>query len=332
MIKTPLVSVICTCYNQAMYIDKALDSVMSQTYPSIELIVIDDASTDQSAAQIRMWQKAHPAVICIFHIQNQGICASFNEGLRLSKGAYIIDFSGDDLMLPERIATQVAFFQQAPISVGIVYSNILWINAQGKALYPLYRQSPIVPYKTTFELLLAKSFIASPSMMTKRLVYETLGGYNEALAYEDLDFWFRSARQWEYGYQPSILTLVRKSAASFSMRFNQVENPLLLTAYEVCKQTIAKGLFPDEQKALNQRIERYVYRAFFTHHFELVQQLTALLLPPKKYSIQVVTFLATCRLKTNCLFRLYHKLHTQIEYIYQKLYLWKILSHNTPSS
>lgn len=329
MEKSPLVSVICTCYNQAPYVVEALDSVVAQSYPHIELIVIDDASTDDSASRIRQWQKRNPAVLCIFHLENQGICASFNEGFRQSTGTYLVDFAADDLMLPERIAEQVAFFQASSTSVGVVYSNILWINAQGIPLQSLYQQP--MPQGKVFEKLLAKSFIAAPSMMSRRQVFEALDGYNEALAYEDLDFWFRSARHWEYGYIPQILTLVRKSNQSFSTQFNQVGNAVLFSAYRVCQQTMM-GLNARQQKALAQRIERYLYRAFFTHHFTLVLQLAELLPTPKKKLIYVVTYLAKGRLKTNGLFRHYCWLKAQVQYIFQPISLWKILLQSIPFS
>src|SRR5687767_6161263 len=103
----PLVSVICLCYNQARFVREAVASVLAQTYPHVELIIVDDASTDDSAAVIRSIVQDNPAIRCLVLEKNVGNCKAFNTGLSLAKGDYIIDLAADDLLLPRRIESGV---------------------------------------------------------------------------------------------------------------------------------------------------------------------------------------------------------------------------------
>ena len=96
----PLVSVICISYNHAPYIKEALNSLFAQTYANIEIILMDDASTDDSQTILKQQKEGHDIKL-ILHTTNQGYTKTFNQGLKESAGAYIIDFSLDDVMEPE---------------------------------------------------------------------------------------------------------------------------------------------------------------------------------------------------------------------------------------
>ena len=100
----PLVSVVCLCYNHARFLREALDSVLAQTYPNIEVIVVDDCSTDGSVSIIQEYIAKHPYIKFISTGHNRGNTTAFNMGWRASHGAYIIDFATDDALLPERVA------------------------------------------------------------------------------------------------------------------------------------------------------------------------------------------------------------------------------------
>ena len=90
--KIPLVSVICTAYNHEEFIDEALASVARQTYPNIELIIIDNASTDHTLSRIDLFCQQHPYAHRIANAWNKGLCAAFNQGLARAGGRYIIDW------------------------------------------------------------------------------------------------------------------------------------------------------------------------------------------------------------------------------------------------
>lgn len=104
---SPLVTVLCLCYNHARFVAEAIDSVFAQTYQPIQLIVVDDGSADNSAQVIEQMLRDHSDVLFLKHTHNQGYCASLNEALKHAKGEFIIDLSGDDVLLPQRVSSGV---------------------------------------------------------------------------------------------------------------------------------------------------------------------------------------------------------------------------------
>src|SRR5476651_469928 len=124
----PLVSVIIASYNHGPYIEQSILSVLGQTYPNIELLVVDDGSSDDSVERIRRLQSEHGFD---FQVQeNQGLTRTLNGAIARSKGSLIAPFGSDDIMLPDRIAIQVAHMDGKP-EVGICAGNIELMDAQG---------------------------------------------------------------------------------------------------------------------------------------------------------------------------------------------------------
>lgn len=128
----PVVSVIIASYNHGRYIEECILSVLGQTYPNIELLVIDDGSTDDSVERIQRLQAVHGFDFRVQ--QNQGLTNTLNEAVARCSGSLIVPFGSDDIMLPERIAVQVAYMDGKP-EVGICAGNIELIDADGN-LFP----------------------------------------------------------------------------------------------------------------------------------------------------------------------------------------------------
>ena len=109
MIKDPFISVIIASYNHAPYIEDSIHSVLQQTYPNIELLVVDDGSKDDSVEKIKKMQAQYGFD---FRSQaNQGLAKTLNDCIARSQGRLIAPFGSDDVMLPERIKTQVEYLQ-----------------------------------------------------------------------------------------------------------------------------------------------------------------------------------------------------------------------------
>src|SRR5690349_7222728 len=120
--ESPLVSVICLSYNHARFAEEAIQSVLSQTYSNVELIVVDDASNDNSV-QIIEQQIRHRSDIKFLSLKkNLGHCKAFNQGYALAKGEYIIDLAADDVLLPNKIETGVKELEEAGDSYGVHFS------------------------------------------------------------------------------------------------------------------------------------------------------------------------------------------------------------------
>lgn len=256
----PLVSIIAICYNHSSFIIEAIESIFEQSYSNIEVILIDDASTDDSAEKIKQLQKKYSDIWVIMHNENCGITKSFNEGLKVSKGNYIIDFATDDILLPDRVSNGVQTFEKLDQSYGVNFTNALIINESGKKTgyhYPVNNKGKAKfppPDGDVYAEILSKYFICAPSMMFRREVIENLHGYDEKLYYEDFDFWVRSSRKFKYVYTDSVLVKKRIHTSSLSNAQYNPEIDYARSTYEVCKKALDLNKNEVEKKALNERI------------------------------------------------------------------------------
>lgn len=274
----PLVTVIAISYNHAAYIKEALESVFNQTYPHIELIIVDDASTDTSADVIKESIQGR-SVQFFKNDLNAGNCQSFNKAFALSKGKYIIDFALDDLMYPARIEKQVALFQQSGNEVGVVFTNVDLIDADGNTLnthYPAFHHkhhTSKIPVGNVFDAVLSQYYINPVGMMVRREVFEKLNGYDSSLAYEDFDFWIRSARLFEYRYLPEILSAKRNVPSSLSTGFNSAyKRSLFASTLKVCKKAWWLCRSDIEKEALVKRCRYEARQAYKYNYADLVEE------------------------------------------------------------
>lgn len=314
------VSVICTSFNQQAYVDAALQSVVEQTYPLVEMIVIDNGSTDGTANRILAFTQRNPAIQFIQNQTNAGLNRAFNQGLALTRGRYVIDLSADDQLLPNRIADQVARFEALDDYPAVVFSNAAYIDPNGRLLgfhYAVdawgHARCP-VPAGDVFRSVLASYFICTPTMMMRRAVLTELGGYDENLAYEDFDFWVRSARLYPYAYVDAVLTLKRQCPNSLSSQVVLPGNTLLPSTLVVCQKALDRCRTPDEYQALARRIRTFVRKAFYAEQFGLALEFAALLRRIERPGLVCGLILGLCRLRlpVNFLYRHYLSVSTTI--------------------
>jgi len=285
--KEPLVSVICLSYNHEKFVQEAIHSVIHQTYKNIEIIVVDDASNDRSQEIIQKLVIEFPFIQFLPIEKNFGNCKAFNLGFALSKGEYIIDFATDDIMMPERIAKQVNQFQSLPQDFGVAFSDATYVDEQGEVLRQhyeyLFRKKLLreIPQGDVYTKVISRYFIASPTMMVKRIVMEKLGGYDESLAYEDFDFWVRSSREYKYALLNESLTKIRKAGKSMSTGWYKIGDKQLHSTYLVCKKAQKLNKNADENNALIIRIRYEIRQSVFSKNtteaklfFELLCELT----------------------------------------------------------
>lgn len=259
---TPIVSIVALCYNHERFVREAVESVLAQTYPAIEIILVDDASTDNSAGEIRKLSVEHPNIQVVLLAKNIGNCKAFNVGWRKAKGEFIIDFATDDVMLPDRIEKQVDHFQSLGPEYGVVFTDASYIDETGKLIRHhhehLFKKGMIklIPEGDIFRNVLKRYFISGPTMMVRMEVMQVLNGYDENLAYEDFDFWVRSSRIFKYGFLNERLTNVRKLTQSMSTSLYQAGDRQLHSTYLVCRK--GKDLCRDAEDT-NALIVRVAY-------------------------------------------------------------------------
>ena len=261
----PLVSVIVMCYQHGAYVQEAIESVLTQDYAAIELIVSDDGSTDESQQVIKALARQHPQIKTVLHAQNQGYTRSFNQAWRQSQGEYIIDLAADDVLLPGRVQAQVKYFLQQSAQTGVIYTDAHYINARGAYLHAHFGPAPAKvadeepPSGDLYARLLFGYLIAAPTMMIRREVLEQLGGYDESLSYEDFDFWIRSARDWHYAYLPQVTTHIRLLTGSLSSQQYRPGSKQLEDTFAICQKAAALNRSEAEHRALVNRL-RYEHR------------------------------------------------------------------------
>lgn len=125
----PVVSVLMSVYNCEEYLREAVDSILNQTFMDFEFIIIDDGSTDSTAAILAEYERKFTR-LCIHHQTNQGVIASLNMGLELAQGKYIARMDADNVSLPERLAKQVDFLETHP-EIGVLGTGAQIMDGYG---------------------------------------------------------------------------------------------------------------------------------------------------------------------------------------------------------
>lgn len=284
MHNNPLVTVICLCYNHADFVIESLESVLKQTHSNVELIIADDFSTDNSVEVIQNWLKNHPEIQFLVNKENLGNTKTFNQGLKLSKGDFIIDLAADDLLKPDCIENQLKGFEETSYeNVGLIYGNAELITGKGdfiKDYFPTDSNRQRIKSQPTGDiyigLLNGNNNLCSISGLVKREVYDKLKGYDESLAYEDYDFWIRAARIYNFDYVDKILvqkrvltdsmyTLLTKKKDKRTRHFNY-------STYVVLKKAFALNRNKKEFIAMLKRIHFEMSVAYKTRDFVLLMK------------------------------------------------------------
>jgi glycosyltransferase involved in cell wall biosynthesis len=295
-------------------VKESLFSVINQTYQVLELIVVDDASTDHSSSVIQEFVQEHPHIQFFINEQNLGNCRSFNKALALARGKYIIDLAADDVLLDTRIEKQVNKFETLEASYGVIFTNAMYINEQSQVIsfhYPVDRQGHArqrVPWGNVYESILRGYFICTPTMIMRKSLLEELGGYDENLSYEDFDLWVRSARNYKYYYLDEVLTLKRKVKGSLSTKFYQVRmNHLLASTLAVCWKAKELNRTPSEEDSLAVNVRYHLRQSFYTENFNLVFEFNKLLKLTGKtdFITQVILWLSTYQIPVSGIYKLY---------------------------
>uniref|UniRef100_UPI004049E02D glycosyltransferase family 2 protein n=1 Tax=Flavobacterium sp. TaxID=239 RepID=UPI004049E02D len=266
MQNNPLVSVICLSYNHASFVVDALESVLNQSYANIELIIADDCSTDNSKAVIEDWLKKHPNILFLPNDVNLGNTKTFNNAAKHAKGNYFIDLAADDILLPNCVELQIKAFQNSDhTNLGIVYANINLVNENGKFISVYYNEDENPESGDIYEMVISRSTkICSVASMIKKEVFETVGYYDESLAYEDLDLWVRASRIFNFEYIPKVLAQKRELPTSLSAHFskknNKITKHLHLSTLKIFEKIISLNKTKKEHEAVLGRMKFEMYK------------------------------------------------------------------------
>ncbi|MCA1469234.1 glycosyltransferase [Bradyrhizobium sp. IC3195] len=191
----PSVSIVMAAYNASRYLRESVDSILAQTFRDFEFVIIDDGSTDDSAAIIASYADQRVRLISHAHA---GLVASLNRAVSEARAPLIARMDADDRALPNRLARQVAFLDNNP-EIDILCTDVFIIAAEGKRVGQQV-QLGVNNGLVRDGLLHRRRMkpIIHPSVMMRRQVIDSLGGYREFRYAEDHDFWLRAVDRFNF--------------------------------------------------------------------------------------------------------------------------------------
>ena len=200
MMTLPKVSVIIPTYNYAQYVGIAVESVLDQSYPDLEILVVDDGSTDKTQATLR----PYTPWIHYYYKDNGGTASALNFGITRASGKYICWLSADDIFLPDKIAKQVSLMENQP-TLGFSYTSFIVIDGGGNKQYEVH--SPFYgDHREMVIKLMEGCFINGSSVMMRKSAIDQVGLFDESMAtVHDYELWFRLLKSYPCGFLNELL-------------------------------------------------------------------------------------------------------------------------------
>ena len=203
------VSIVIPCYNQARFLAEAIESALAQTYPNIEIVVVDDGSTDNTAAVTTRYERVH-----YIHQRNQGLPAARNTGLRHSLGRMLVFLDADDRLLPGAVSEGVRHLLEHEDSA-LASGEHRYIKDDGTILQEWKR---VMPGSNHFEALLRGNYIGMiAAVIFRRSAIESVGAFDTSLnACEDYDLYLRIAAQFPISAHDRVVAEYRRHDGAMS--------------------------------------------------------------------------------------------------------------------
>jgi len=189
-VEEKLVSVVIPLYDRGDYIGEAIDSLLCQTYENIEIIVVDDCSTDEGRSVVESYR--YDRVKLIKNKKNMGISYTRTRGLKVAGGEYIALLDSDDIAMPHRIAKQVKYLEENPM-VGVVGSNrIEFCDGKETGISKHWLEAGEIKVALLFDMPMS-----NPSLMMRRKIIEEFCYDSDYVVAEDYEFLYRVSKKWD---------------------------------------------------------------------------------------------------------------------------------------
>lgn len=223
-----LVSVIVPVYNRAHLVTETVASILGQTYQNIEIILINDGSTDNSLDVIQALQHEYPDVIRIIDQENQGQTVARNQGIRQAQGKYIAFLDSDDLWMTDKLEQQVPLFDKG---VGLVYGGVEFIDEYGETTRFEFCDPSV--QGNIYPQLLVKNRMTGGSVVVLAEALEMVGVFDpEFKAAENWDLWLRVCKEYQ-------ARLVNKPVVKYRLHQNNMSKDVMLMQ-DAKRQIMAK--------------------------------------------------------------------------------------------
>lgn len=219
----PLISVIVPAYNAETFIAETIDSILSQTYPNIEILVVDDGSQDSTPEIVKAFAEKNQNIILLQQL-NKGVASARNLAIEKSKGEYIAPIDADDIWFPKKLEKQMQLMLESDPSLGMVYTWSVYLNEDStltKTCQTSYFEGNIF-----IPLLYGNCLGNASSPLIRRSCISKVGGYNcelkeqKAQGCEDWELYLRIAEYYKVKVVPEVLVGYRQVIGSMS--FNAV--------------------------------------------------------------------------------------------------------------
>ena len=262
----PLVSIIMPAYNAEKYIQESIESVLAQTYQNWELLIVNDASTDNTKAIINNYL-SDPRIKIINHQKNKGLAQTRNTGIEQSTGEYITFLDTDDLWTPAKLERQIEYHRQYP-EFPVSHTNYIIFKENGEIRRPLrLRFKPSFTMRgQLYKRLLAENMIGVLTVMIRADILKSFGGFDGTLrSAEDHDLWLRLSKvNIPFGY-------INESLARYRVHGNSLSRAISKFKRER-KKLLAKhvGIKPDANR--NSRIAWSNYYHHFAFEYKAKKQ------------------------------------------------------------
>lgn len=254
----PLVSAIIPTYNRAHIICEAVDSVLAQTYPHIEVILVDDGSKDDTLARLQQYGNR----IRVVSQANSGPAAARNRGIAVARGDLIAFLDSDDIWLPSKIERQVSLMRRAGASVPCCLSNIMmkW-NSGDRASFDIALLKPSAEegvWLNPDEVLATRFVLFNQGVMIRREVLQKIGIFDESIRYlEDVEFPQRLSLEGPWAFIETPLVVWRESMTNSVYKNSQRDD---LCTRECMVEVLETHLKRVEAAGGDARLRRYVSR------------------------------------------------------------------------
>jgi cellulose synthase/poly-beta-1,6-N-acetylglucosamine synthase-like glycosyltransferase len=273
----PTVSVVIPAFNSAGCIRRAIDSALAQTPPPLEVIVVDDGSTDDTAEVVG----AYPEPVRLVRQENGGPGAARNHGVRIARGEWIGLLDADDAWLPQKPAIQAPFTRDPKVAV--VHAAVLAGTTQS------------IPKRATFERLWSRNVVKTSTVLVRKAAFEEVGGFDEdraLIGVEDYNLWLRFARAgWEIVYCAEVVCDKTEVAGSLS---NQIER--FVKAEQANVEKLASQLHLPEEMVRRKRAalaEEYGRLFFHYRRMKIARELLSGALKEEVSPVRCAWWLAT---------------------------------------
>lgn len=224
----PTVTIVIPTYNAGSFIEETIRSVLTQTFDDLEVIVVDDGSTDATCAVAA----ALGSEVRVLRQRRAGVCVARNRGLQEARGRYICFLDHDDVWHPEKLECQMQLFERNP-EVALVHTNIKRWNESSDGSFPpaasLWDANPSREIDEersgwVYHHLLVDSFILTSAAMMRTEAVKEVGAFDPELPYsEDWDLWLRLSRKWRFIRTLGAFALYRQHRTQGSRMYREID-------------------------------------------------------------------------------------------------------------